>query len=44
MANMQAVTDEYGPAPTAILVVALVAALFIDIFNAFVISFFINMV
>ena len=44
MANMQAVTDEYGPAPTAILVVALVAALFIDIFNAFVISFFINIV
>ena len=44
MANMQSVTDEYGPAPTAILVVALVAALFIDIFNAFVISFFINIV
>lgn len=44
MANMQAVTDKYGPAPSAILVVSIVAALFIDIFNAFVITFFINLV
>lgn len=43
MANMQAVTNKYGPAPTAIFVVSVVAALFVDFFNAIVITMFLNL-
>ncbi len=42
MANMQAVTSKYGPAPTAIFVVSMVAALFIDFFNSIVITALMN--
>ncbi|MEG0813460.1 MAG: sodium/glutamate symporter [Clostridium sp.] len=42
MANMQAVTGQYGPAPTAFMVVPLVGSLFIDFFNATILTGFIN--
>jgi len=42
MANMQAVIVKYGPAPTAIFVVSMVAALFVDFFNSIVITAFLN--
>ena len=40
IANMQAITDRYGRAPRAIIVVSLVGAFLIDIANAIVISTF----
>ena len=43
MANMQAVTKNYGPAPRAFFVVPLVGSLFIDFFNAGIITAFINL-
>ena len=42
MANMQAVTREHGPAPLAFMIVPLVGSLFIDFFNATVITTFTN--
>ena len=42
MANMQAVTKLYGPAPVAFMIVPLVGSLFIDLFNAAIITFFAN--
>ncbi|MEM1206738.1 MAG: sodium/glutamate symporter [Acidobacteriota bacterium] len=39
IANMTAVTKSHGPAPTAFLILPLVAAFFVDITNAFVIQF-----
>ena len=42
MANMQAVTKRYGPAPQAYFVVPLVGALFIDFFNGLIITGFLN--
>lgn len=42
MANMQAVTGQYGPAPTAFMVVPLVGSLFIDFLNATILTGFIN--
>lgn len=42
MANMQAITGQYGPAPTAFMVVPLVGSLFIDFFNATILTGFIN--
>lgn len=42
MANMQAVTGQYGVAPTAFMVVPLVGSLFIDFFNATILTGFIN--
>ncbi|WP_125143087.1 sodium/glutamate symporter [Clostridium transplantifaecale] len=42
MANMQAVTGQYGPAPTAFMVVPLVGSLFIDFLNASILTAFIN--
>ena len=42
MANMQAVTKLYGPAPVAFMIVPLVGSLFIDFFNATIITFFAN--
>ena len=41
IANMDAITTRYGPAPKAFLVVPLIGAFFIDILNASVIKFFI---
>lgn len=40
IANMQAVTDRFGPSPLAFLVVPMVGAFFIDIANAIVIKLF----
>ena len=42
MANMQAVTKRYGPAPQAFFVVPLVGSLFIDFFNGIIITVFMN--
>lgn len=42
IANMQAVTSQYGPAPTAFMVVPLVGSLFIDFCNATILTGFIN--
>jgi len=42
MANMQAVTKLYGPAPVAFMIVPLVGSLFIDVFNAAIITAFAN--
>lgn len=42
MANMQAISKIYGPAPRAFLVVPLVGSLFIDFFNSLIIAGFLN--
>ena len=42
MANMQAVTSQFGPAPVAFMIVPLVGSLFIDFFNAAIITAFAN--
>ena len=42
MANMQAITNIYGPAPVAFMIVPLVGSLFIDFFNAAIITAFTN--
>jgi ESS family glutamate:Na+ symporter len=39
MANMQAITAKYGPAPRAYLIVPLAGAFFIDLMNAVVLTF-----
>src|SRR5688572_30168698 len=38
MANMQAITNKYGPAPQSFLIVPLSGAFFIDIMNAFLLT------
>ncbi|MNV78884.1 Sodium/glutamate symport carrier protein [compost metagenome] len=38
IANMQAITNQYGPSHKAFLIVPLVGAFFIDIINAFVLQ------
>jgi ESS family glutamate:Na+ symporter len=43
IANMSAVTKTHGPAPTAFIILPLVAAFFVDITNAFVIQFAITL-
>ena len=42
MANMQALTKVYGPAPQAFFIVPLVGSLFIDFFNGLIITGFLN--
>ena len=42
MANMQAVSKRYGPAPQAFFIVPLVGSLFIDFFNGLIITGFLN--
>jgi len=42
VANMTAVTERFGPAPKAFIVVPLVGAFFIDIANAIIIEFFLR--
>ena len=37
VANMDALSNKFGPSPTAFLVIPLVGAFFIDLINAFVI-------
>jgi ESS family glutamate:Na+ symporter len=43
MANMGALTEKYGPAPRAYLVVPMVGAFFIDFTNALIITAFLNL-
>ncbi len=43
MANMEALTDRYGPAPRAFLVVPMVGAFFIDFINAVLITVCLNL-
>ena len=43
VANMQAITNQYGPSHKAFLIVPLVGAFFIDIVNAFMIQGFIQL-
>ena len=42
MANMQALTRQYGPAPQAYFIVPLVGSLFIDFINGLIITGFLN--
>lgn len=44
IANMDAVSQRFGPSPKALLVVPLVGALFIDLLNAGTINFFIRLI
>jgi ESS family glutamate:Na+ symporter len=44
VANMEAITERYGPAPRAFLVVPMVGAFFIDFTNAIIITTYINLV
>ncbi|MGL6281064.1 MAG: sodium/glutamate symporter, partial [Microcoleaceae cyanobacterium] len=44
IANMTAVTENFGASPQAFIIVSLVGAFFIDIANAFVIQKFLNFV
>lgn len=43
LANMEALTEKYLPSPKAFFVIPIVRALFIDFFNAAIITFFINL-
>uniref|UniRef100_UPI003FEF5BD3 sodium/glutamate symporter n=1 Tax=Fusobacterium mortiferum TaxID=850 RepID=UPI003FEF5BD3 len=43
LANMEALTEKYLPSPKAFFVIPIVGALFIDFFNATIITFFINL-
>lgn len=40
IANMNALTSQYGPSPKAFLVIPLIGAFFVDLMNALVIKFF----
>ena len=42
VANMQAITNQYGPSYKAFLIVPMVGAFFIDILNAVLIQFFVK--
>ncbi len=42
IANMTAITEEFGPSPQAFIIVPLVGAFFIDISNALIIQRFLN--
>lgn len=44
LANMEALTEKYLPSPKAFFVIPIVGSLFIDFFNAAIITFFINLV
>jgi ESS family glutamate:Na+ symporter len=43
VANMEAITRKYGPAPRAFLVVPMIGAFFIDFTNAIIINVFVNL-
>lgn len=43
LANMEALTEKYLPSPKAFFIIPIVGALFIDFFNAAIITFFINL-
>jgi ESS family glutamate:Na+ symporter len=43
VANMEAITERFGPAPRAFLVIPMVGAFFIDFTNGLIITTFINL-
>ncbi len=43
IANMESVTNKYGPSPSSFFILPLVGALFIEFFNSAVITTFINL-
>lgn len=43
IANMEAISSNFGPAPAAFFIIPLVGSLFIDFFNAGIITFFMNL-
>jgi len=43
MANMDALSSKFGPAPRAFFILPLIGSLFIDFFNAGIITFFMNL-
>lgn len=43
IANMQALTQRYGPAPQAFIIVPIVGAFIIDIMNALVLTVFLSL-
>lgn len=43
IANMEAIASNYGPAPAAFFIIPLVGSLFIDFFNAGIITAFVNL-
>ncbi len=43
IANMTAVTKTHGPAPTALIILPLVGAFFVDLANSFVIRYFLSL-
>jgi len=42
VANMQSITERFGPSHKAFLIVPLVGAFFVDIINALILSGFVN--
>ena len=44
MANMQAVTDKYGPSVKAYILVPIIGSMFTDFINSLVITLFINLI
>lgn len=44
IANMEAVTQKYGPSPKAFIVVPLIGAFFIDLANAFIIKYLLGLI
>lgn len=44
MANMQAITEKFGPSPKAFLVVPIVGGMFVDFTNAFILTIFLNVI
>jgi ESS family glutamate:Na+ symporter len=44
IANMESITQKFGPSPTAFIVIPLVGAFFIDISNAFIIGFILDLI
>ena len=44
MANMQVITDKFGPSPKAYLVVPIVGGMFVDFTNTFILTTFLNFI
>ena len=43
IANMQAITAKYGPAPKSFLIVPLAGAFFVDLLNALILTGFLSL-
>jgi ESS family glutamate:Na+ symporter len=44
MANMQVITEKFGPSPKAYLVVPIVGGMFVDFTNTFILTMFLNFI